>query len=918
MSKEIDFATSLLDGPYSRTHLGKLFKEINKSSDPEIIKMVDFHPYSPSFESATSFIGTPIYKNKQKIGILIVQISIKKLNDLMTSHQRWQDTGLGKTGEVYLIGEDLTLRNDSRFLIEDPQNYLDNLIKAGIKEKIIDHIRKENSSILLQKVDTRGTRAALTGQTDIEIYTDYRKVPVLAAYAPLKIPDVNWVIMSEIDRDEAFLLAINYRQFIFWVIIISLIVIILTAGLWSRILTRPIDYIMKATKALGAGQYDIKVPVTSQDEFGVLASHFNTMTQQIGNQQYQLEQEKTALAEQNQLETGINNIYETVSGNLDLKTLANNIMQTITPYVNAQIGAFYKWNDEKNFLELIGKYAHSGEDIARNEKFSLQEGIIGQVAFEQKSIYLEDVPKDFFKNIEIHSALGSKYPNCIFCFPLIFENQLMGVIELGSWQKFDNWKTRFIESARKVIATALKMIESRIKTEQLLEESQLLTEELQKTSEEQEETNEQLEEQTQNLHRAQTELKTRNIALEQSQNELEERSEQLVLTNKYKSEFLANMSHELRTPLNSIILLSKLLSTGQAGKMNDKQIKHASIINDAGKDLLHLINEILDLSKIEAGKTAINWSTFPINELITMQEGSFSEIAKEKGLSFITQVDPKAPTTLYSDREKIQQIIRNFLSNAFKFTPKGSVTLHVRMQLPLEQNEIAFIVADTGIGIPKEQQSDIFEAFKQLDSSANRKYNGTGLGLSICNNLAAWLGGKITIQSSVNKGSIFTLILPISSSDELINKTQPKVKTSKTAETILDDQSIIKQGDKILLLVMEDSEVTTDLLATGRKCGYRVLTAQSSSMALDWTQKYYPKAIIIDAQLSFGNGWEILQQLKANHQTRRIPITIISDIEESDFYYRMGAFNFQLKPITPKLSNQLFKKPMFIKKNLTC
>ena len=914
--KEIDFATSLMFGPYTNSHLGKLFKEINKSSNPEIVRMIDFQSFSPSLERAASFIGTPIFSDGKKVGVLIIQISIKKLNDILTSHQRWKETGLGKTGEVLLVGDDLTLRNDSRFLIEDRDNYLDNLIKAGIEKEITDHVREENSSILLQKIDTKGTQAAFAGRTGTEIFLDYRKIPVLSAYSPLNIPDVNWVIMSEIDRNEAFSLAINFRQFVFWVIIISLILIAIIAGLWSRILTRPIGHIMKATMALGTGQYNIKVPITSKDEFGVLANHFNLMAQQITDQQNLLEQEKTALAEQNQLETGINSIYKAVTGNLDFKAFANKIMHTITPYINAQIGVFYQWNDEKKYLELIGKYAYSSSNksISINQTFKLQEGIIGQVAFEQKTIHLEDVPKDFFN--QINSALGSKSPNSIFCFPLIFENQLLGVIELGSWQKFDGWKTKFIESAKMVIATALKMIESRIKTEQLLEESQLLTEELQKTTEEQEETNEQLEEQTQNLHKTQIELKTRNIALEQSQKELEERSEQLVLTNKYKSEFLANMSHELRTPLNSIILLSKLLFNGQAGKMNAKQIKHATIINDAGKDLLHLINEILDLSKIEAGKTTINRSTFPIRELITAQERSFTEIANEKGLSFITQVDSKVPSTLISDREKLQQIIRNFLSNAFKFTQKGSVTLQVEMQLPLERNEIAFKVTDTGIGIPKDQQQYIFEAFKQLDSSSDRKYSGTGLGLSICNNIAIWLGGRITVQSEVIKGSIFSIVLPIKPSNELKNKTGPLAKTtidevkstSKIISSITDDQAIIKKGDKVLLIVVEDNEVMIDLLETGRKWGYRVLTAQSSSMTLDWAQKYYPRAIIIDAQLSIGNGWEILQQLKANYRTRRIPVTIISDIEESEFYYRMGAFNFQLKPITLKLSEHLFKK----------
>ncbi|OLZ46002.1 hybrid sensor histidine kinase/response regulator [Amycolatopsis keratiniphila subsp. nogabecina] len=549
------------------------------------------------------------------------------------------------------------------------------------------------------------------------------------------------------------------------------------SGTWKRLtenvnelagnLTRQVRAIAEVTSAVATGDLTRSISVEAQGEVAELKDNINAMVQS-------LRETTRANEEQDWLNTNLARISGLMQGHRDLRVVATLIMNELTPLVGAQHGTLFltESGEGGTRLRLITSYGHSEAPDAPSE-FAMGQSLIGQAAQTKKPIVVDRTPPGFVK---ISSSLGSAPPVTLIVLPIVFEDQVLGVIELASFGEFTAVRKDFLEQLMETIGVNVNTIIANARTDSLLEESQRLAEELQARSEELQAqqaklqvSNAELEEKAELLARQNRDIEVKNFEIEQARQEIEERAQQLALASKYKSEFLANMSHELRTPLTSLLILAGVLSQNSTQNLTPKQVEFAKVIQSAGTDLLQLINDILDLSKVEAGKMDIHHEPFPLRQLLDYVGTTFRPLTAEKGLDFQVTVEPNVPELLFTDEQRLRQVLRNLLSNAVKFTEDGSVELRVKMVdtvvspsggLPHE-SLVAFSVTDTGIGIAEENLDSIFGAFQQADGTTSRKYGGTGLGLSISREVAYLLGGEIRADSVLGTGSTFTLYLPV-------------------------------------------------------------------------------------------------------------------------------------------------------------
>ena len=571
--------------------------------------------------------------------------------------------------------------------------------------------------------------------------------------------------------------------------------------------------------------------------------------------------------------------------------------------------------------------------MSPSSAFRLGEGLVGQCAFEKQKILLTSVPQDY---IRISSGLGHASPRNIIVLPVIFEGQVKAVLELGSFETFNPTHQAFLDQLTESIGIVLNTIEANMLTEDLLKQSQSLATELQSRQEELQNTNQELQEKAQLLAHQNSEVERKNVEVEQARQALEEKATQLALTSKYKSEFLANMSHELRTPLNSLLILSDQLSKNPDGNLTAKQTDFAKTIHSSGNDLLMLINDILDLSKIESGTVVVDVGELRFADLHNYVERTFRHVAEAKGVDFFITLDPQLPKGLLTDSKRLQQVLKNLLSNAFKFTHRGSVSLSIGLardgwspgheNLNRSQPVIAFSVTDTGIGISPDKQQIIFEAFQQADGSTSRKYGGTGLGLAISREIARLLGGEIRLQSTPGKGSTFTLFLPQSYSPQktqrkvvpepyvaapylssansqmasCIDTPLPLVEPSLLPNEIGDDRDRLQSGDPVLLIVDNDLAFARFLLDTAHELGFKALATSLGAAALAMTREYNPIAITLDICLPDIDGYRVLDRLKNDPQTRHIPVCVISTVDDPQRGLQLGAMTVVTKPIKTK------------------
>jgi signal transduction histidine kinase/CheY-like chemotaxis protein len=608
--------------------------------------------------------------------------------------------------------------------------------------------------------------------------------------------------------------------------------------------------------------------------------------------------------EQNWLKNSIIELSSSLYEKQNLNDILDTSILTICRKINAIQGVIYLYNDLNQMLTFSSSFACNNE--RKKNHFTLGEGVVGQVALEKKSILLKNLTEEYI----IDTGIIKTIPKNIYVYPLIYKNQLIGVIELSSFEIITDIQKDYLIAFSETLSSIIFSSLLANKTKELLnttqEQSNILKNSQQKLeiqNEELEEQRKQLEEQTRILEMSQRELETQNLEIIQSKEEIEKRSKDLEDANKYKSDFLANMSHELRTPLNSINILSKILSRNKDGNLTTKQTEQANTIYNSGKDLLQLINDILDLSKIEAKMISLNLEKVILKELLKEIFNLFYSIAKEKKINLDLIIDDSSEFVIYTDREKVKQIINNFLSNAIKFTSSNkniSITLNSNIinnkMLPIEIS-----VIDEGIGIPHDKHEIIFEAFKQVDGSTSRKYGGTGLGLSISKELANILNGKIIVNSKENKGSTFSLLLPIQIDTTNIDKNlidiipYREISNQLTLPFVVDDRFEIHNNDKIILIIEDDEKFANILKDEINKFNLKAIISTNGDEGLMLAEKYQPLGIILDINLPTLNGWEVLKLLKANVETRHIPVKIMSVETPNIIMKKMGAIDFVQK-----------------------
>jgi signal transduction histidine kinase/DNA-binding response OmpR family regulator len=599
------------------------------------------------------------------------------------------------------------------------------------------------------------------------------------------------------------------------------------------------------------------------------------------------------------------------------------ILSELAPVVRAHQAEFYvlTGDKEQQRLVLLASFASSGRR-AHGKEIDLGEGVVGQCAIEKRKMLLMNVDGRRFR---ISTGLTRSQPAEVLVMPIVFEGELRGIVELASLESFSPSHQAFLDQLMESIGIVIHTIEANTRTETLLTQSQSLAEELQQT-------NQTLEEKARQLAHQNQEVERKNAEVEQARQALEEKATQLALTSKYKSEFLANMSHELRTPLNSLLLLSDKLSRNPDGNLSLRQVESAKTIHASGNDLLALINDILDLSKIESGTVIADISELRLLDLQRYVERTFRHVAEAKQVAFEVHLDPHAPRTMLTDIKRMQQIIKNLLSNAFKFTHEGSVLLTVgpapggwspdNQDLVEADQVIAFAVTDTGIGIAPDKQQIIFEAFQQADGSTSRRYGGTGLGLAISRELSKLLGGEIRLVSSPGEGSTFTLYLPLEA-PRMSRATRPSAAETRAAlpaparpskapvqplyaeeeepasqlNEAGDDRASIHPDDRTILIVENDLAFAKVLLDAARRQGFKGLVSATAAAALSLIKEYMPTIVSLDIFLPDMPGWRILDRLKADLSTRHIPICIVSTDDSRDRALSSGAIGFITKPV---------------------
>ena len=704
-------------------------------------------------------------------------------------------------------------------------------------------------------------------------------------------------------------------------------------------ISQRIAIIQDIADKIAAGNYKTRVTDEGKDTLGSLGLSLNTMAEA-------LDRSFQSLSNTEWQQTGIAGLNHKMLGERNLKQLTDNVLQYLADYTGSDVGAFYVTLDQEHF-ELSAMVGLDNSRVKRN--LIKGEGLAGRSALTGKTVVTNDLPDT---DLVVTYSAGNIRPKAVIAVPVYYETRLKGIIELASLKSYNPVTQHLLEAAAYNIGMAIHSVRDHQRLQELLEQTQAQSEELQVQHSELENINTELEAQAEKLQASEEELKVQQEELQQANQELEERSRlleeknelilernreiqakarELELSTRYKSEFLANMSHELRTPLNSILLLSRLLTENHEGNLSNEQIEYARVIQGSGNGLLTLIDEILDLSKIESGKMELEYQQTALEDVAQAVESMFNPVAKEKGIHFAITIGSDVPKMIETDRLRLEQILRNLLSNALKFTTQGSVTLDVQNK----GTTISFEVKDTGIGIPADKQQTIFEAFQQADGSTRRKFGGTGLGLSISRELAKLLGGEIRLESVEGKGSIFSLVLPlergavvlpaeltvesftkneppqkevVQMEEETMDPTDKAFTTDIIPPSIPDDRSSISKDDRVILIVEDDVAFARALLDYTRKKGYKGVVSVRGDEALPLARQYHPLGILLDVQLPVKSGWEVMEELKSDPATKPIPVHMMSSHQVKTRSLAKGAIDFINKPVAFEKMGEIFEK----------
>lgn len=833
--KEIDFATSLYSGPHKNSNLAKVFRASMDSKNKNSTTVVDFKPYAPSYNAPASFIASPIYKGNKKIGVLVFQMPVDKINDIMTNQYSWQSVGLGETGETYIIGDDYTLRNQSRFLIEDKVSYLTALTSSSMPKETIEKIREYDSSIGLQIVDTEGVKAGLSGVDGIDTYKDYRDVEVLSAYAPLKIDGLSWAIISEIDSSEAFIPFNKLRNQIIIISLLLMVVAIFISYFLSKSLTKPIRKLQAIADSLASGDLDTKIIRVSNDEIGDLSMNFNRMRLSLKKSFHEIELKKQELEQK-----------------VDERTVELNEALAKQESKNAQL-------EQQNVeLEQIQHDLVESRQLAENSKQRAdtiiqsspdgiitidKKGIIQTFNFSAEKIFGYSEKELLSKNIKVlmpkaialeHDYYLEKYiPNTPST--IVSNNrEVVGQRKDGSQFPLDlKVEIVFIDGEELFIG----------------------------------------------IIRDITERKQMDVELQNEKEKAEEAS-------KAKSSFLANMSHELRTPMNAIIGYSEMLAEDAEDDGLDDMLSDLNKITTAGKHLLSLINDVLDISKIEAGRMDLYLEDFNIESIIK-DIAITAQPLVEKNNNKLTLKIASDVGDMHSDITKVKQILFNLLSNSAKFTKAGEITITVTKSASI----IEFSVADTGIGIPKDKLEKVFEEFSQADESTTRNFGGTGLGLALVKRFCELMGGSINVESIEGKGSSFNFNLPVS-----IKHCKEDIEKNEIIETSTKASKKVS-GQKSVLVIDDDPHARELLKRHLESEGYHVISVDNGKDGIELAKSWKPSLITLDVMMPEMDGWEVLKELKASNKTEKIPVVMISIVGDKAMGTSLGAVDHLSKPV---------------------
>jgi CheY-like chemotaxis protein/CHASE3 domain sensor protein len=934
-----------------------------------------------TYQGITSLTDTADWVAHTQKVIRMTNLLEKKMVDMETGERGFLITGNEKFLEPYNEGEKIfkTLLAQLKETVSDNPAQVKLLDEIGVLEiqwqkiaagPLIRARKKAKSEVAMRKITVMVER-----ETGSRVMNSLR-----SKFEEFLNVERDLLIVRE--KDAKSVAGINIFIVVFGTIL-AIVVGIAGMLIVSRFIFRQVggepSTIAGITGRIAEGELDIDVGIESSST-GILAS--------IKTMLLSLRTNRKMFEEQDWLKTGIAQLNDIVRGEQNITKLSTKIISEMTTYMNAQIGALYLLDEEnKNEPSLIltGTYAYKKRKSLSN-KFKVGEGLVGQAFLEGQQIMVSNVPDDYIK---ITSGLGESVPRFIAETPFMFENKVVGVIEIGTIHEMTDLQLSYLEQAVLVAGISFNIVQRQEDLEKALSESQELSEELQAQSEElqaqqeelqaaneemqsqQEElrtANEELEEQTtvlkhsegslisqqEALQAANEELEEKTNFLEQQRSEiieknnilaktgveLETKAKELEISSRYKSEFLANMSHELRTPLNSILLLSRDLAQNKDKHLDDEEVESAEIVYKSGDDLLNLINEILNLSKIESGKMTLELRKLKLEDVGNDIKLNFARLVKEKGLTMKVDLDKNIPSSIKTDSQKLDQIIKNLIFNASKFTDKGSI--NVLFHRPLEgtdlsrsgllaEKAVAISVIDNGIGIPEEKQQEIFEAFQQADGSTSRKYGGTGLGLSISRELSKLLGGEIQLESTVGQGSTFTLylpedgpeILPASEAEKAVVKNlsakskatavedkKEKVKSTELTEVkqialqIPDDRKHIKPEDNSILIIEDDPVFAKILIKQCRENGFKCLTAQTGQEGLRLAADRIPKAIILDIRLPETDGWEVLDELKGNPNTSHIPVHVMSSADNLEDAFSKGVVGTLNKPVSKEDLNK--------------